>query len=31
VKLDSVTQRQGPNFREMIAQFTVISMAKNSA
>ena len=24
LKLDSITQRQGPNFREMIAQFTVI-------
>jgi cytochrome c-type biogenesis protein CcmF len=23
LKLDGVTQRQGPNFREMIAQFTV--------
>src|SRR3954466_14871874 len=23
LRLDSVTQRQGPNFREMIAQFTV--------
>jgi cytochrome c-type biogenesis protein CcmF len=24
LKLDGITQRQGPNFREMIAQFTVI-------
>ncbi|MDE5451434.1 heme lyase CcmF/NrfE family subunit [Bradyrhizobium sp. CSA112] len=24
LKLDGVTQRQGPNFREMIAQFTVV-------
>ncbi len=23
VKLDGLSQRQGPNFREMIAQFTV--------
>ena len=23
LKLDGVTQRQGPNYREMVAQFTV--------
>jgi len=31
LKLDGVTQRQGPNFREMIAQFTSASMAGGSA
>jgi len=31
LKLDGVTQRQGPNFREMIAQFTVRSTARRCA
>ena len=31
LKLDGATQRQGPNFREQIAQFSVSSMARRSA
>jgi len=31
LKLDGVTQRQGPNFREMLARFSVSLMASRSA